>query len=440
MLTIAATIVVLSVLILVHELGHLIAAKAVDMQVLRFSLGFGPKIAGFRKGETEYVLSAVPLGGYVSVAGVAGEEAAGVLEGGAEEREPSGRDFEAKPLWARTIFVTAGVFMNFLFAILVFAALGLYSGQLPDPTTQVAVLDAQESPENADALAQIPSGAEITAVGETAVETRIEIDETLFEAPAGPVTLRFDDISPVTLNLPAGDSARAALIGSLQPYFEPVIGRVAPGTPAAEGGLRAGDRVVAAAGEPIGSWPELVETIRARPGESLAVVVQRDDQRLSLTVTPETEQDPVLGEIGRLGIGLRSPLGPGEALIYGLRQTWEVSALIVGFLGDLFTGDQSPREVGSILTIGEVSGQMARLGLEPFLSFMALFSINLAVLNLLPIPVLDGGYLLFLGIEAVRGRPLSVEQRLRLSHVGLVIVVGIMVWAMTNDVLRVLGI
>ncbi|HEV2132520.1 MAG TPA: site-2 protease family protein, partial [Longimicrobiaceae bacterium] len=165
------------------------------------------------------------------------------------------------------------------------------------------------------------------------------------------------------------------------------------------------------------------------------------------TPRPVADLDPA-GErvsIGRLGVApdiavIHRTYGPGGSLVYGVERTWGFSRLIVGFLGGLITGDESPRNLGGPIAIGQLSGQAARLGLEPFLSFLAIFSINLAILNLLPIPILDGGQLLFLGVEAVRGRPLSVEQRLRLSHLGLIIVVGIMVWAMTNDVLRVFGI
>jgi regulator of sigma E protease len=437
-LTLIATIVVLSVLILVHEFGHFFAAKSVDIAVPRFSLGLGPKVVGFRIGETEYVLSALPLGGYVKMAGM---EEAEMLEGGPDvEREPSPRDFETKPVWARAWVLSAGVIMNFLFAGLLFAALALVYGESIDPTTRVVVLDPAESAENTVELAKIPAGAEIVAVGDVEVDSRDDITRALAEAPAGPVRVRFSESPPVTLQVPAGDSARLALLGALQPLYPPVIGEVVPGTPAAAGNLRAGDRIVSAGGAPVSSWAEFVRVIRRHAGEPLALEIERNGQPLSLSVTPDAER-----EGGRLGVFpeieiARRTLGPGQAVVYGAQATWFYSKMIVDFLGNLFTGEESPRSVGSLLTIGQVSGQAARLGLEPFLRFMGIFSINLAVLNLLPIPILDGGHLLFLGIEALRGRPLSLEQRLRLSHVGLIIVVGIMVWAMTNDVLRFLGI
>jgi regulator of sigma E protease len=207
--------------------------------------------------------------------------------------------------------------------------------------------------------------------------------------------------------------------------------------------------VVSAAGRPVRSWTDFVDVVRAHPGQPLALVVQRDGAEVPLTVTPEptSERDATgeRSEVGRLGVRQQTDLehrdvGAGEALGEGWDLTWSTSAAIVTLLGDLFTGDESLRSLGGPLTIGQISGEASRAGIEVMLQWMALLSVNLAVLNLLPIPVLDGGQLLFLFIEALRGRPLSIEQRLRLSHVGLIIVVGIMVWAITNDVLRLFGI
>ena len=442
-MTLIATIVVLSVVIFVHELGHLMAAKWVDIEVPRFSIGFGPKLAGFRIGETEYILSALPLGGYVRMAGL--EEGA-ELEGGREpEREAGPRDFEAKPLWARILVISAGVLMNLLFAILVFIGLNLAYGQEIDPTTRVIPRVAATQGENAAALAAIPRGAELIAVGSERVDNRNEIARTLLRAPSGPLVLQFANAAPVTVRIPASDSGRVVLLDALAPQYPSVIGQVVAGSPAAAAGLRADDRVLAVDGEAIASWPELVEIVRASAREPLELQIDRGGRRLSVTVTPELETEPGFGEIGRVGIGpqrelIHRSLSPGEAVTEGLTTTWDFVRNVVRFLGNLFSGDESPRSVGSVLTIGQISGEAARLGAEPFLRFLAFFSINLAVLNLLPIPILDGGHLLFLSVEAVRGRPISLEQRLRLSHVGLIIVVGIMVWALTNDVLRALGI
>jgi regulator of sigma E protease len=446
LITLVSFLVVIGVLVFVHELGHLIAAKSVGIACPRFSIGFGPRIAGFRWGETEYVVSLLPLGGYVRMAGM---EDTAALEGGAEpEREPSPRDFDAQSIPARILVVTAGVIMNFLFAIVTVAAVALALGEPVNPTTRVAVM-TPEATGAAAPLAAIPQGAELTAVGDERVTDWLAVSDALADAPAGPVTLHFSDAGPVTLQMPAGDSARAALLRPIQPFTHAVIGEVIPGSPAASDGLLAGDSIVSAGGAPIRSWSEFVEVVRSHPGQALELVVQRDGHLHPLSVTPdaETEKDAEGRElrVGKLGVAPQltiehRPLGPGASLRRGWDFTWNTSAEIVHLLGSLFTGEASPRNLGGALTIGQISGQAARAGFEVFLQWMALLSVNLAVLNLLPIPVLDGGQLLFLIVEGLRGRPLSVEQRLRLSHVGLIIVVGLMVWAITNDVLRLFGI
>lgn len=446
MLTLASFLVVIGVLIFVHELGHLLAAKAVDIEVPRFSIGFGPKIVGFTKGETEYVISALPLGGYVRMAGM---EDTSALEGGPDEesRGPSPRDFDAKPLWARALVLAAGVVMNFLFAILVFAGLAFAWGEPVNPTTRAAVVG--ELVGASAPLAQVPEGASIVAVGDRAVESWNDVVDALAAAPAGEVALRFEGGVEVRLELPEELSARAAVLQPLQPHMEPVIGEVMAGSPAARAGLMPGDRILAVGGQSIETWNEFVDVIRASPGSQVPITVQRGAERLDLSAVPgaERELDAEMRriEVGRLGVGVEQRLeyqrlGLGSALGYGFTRTWTTSAEIVSLVGGLLTGQASPRNLGGPLAIGQLSGQAARYGVEMFLQFMATLSVNLAVLNLLPIPVLDGGQLLFVGVEAIRGRPLSIEQRLRLSHVGLIMVLGIMVWAITNDFLRFFGI
>ena len=359
MVTILATVVVLGVLIFVHELGHFLAAKAVDIEVQRFSLGLGPKMAGFRRGETEYVISWFPLGGYVKMAGMAEEEGIGMLEGGAEGREPSPRDFDAKSLPARTLVISAGVLMNLLFAVGAF----------------IVVSKAQ--------------GVQLALISE-----------------------------------------------------------VHEDSPAAVAGFEAGDRIVSVEGQRVRAFEELALLVQQSPEDPIRVGVERDGDRLSLEVVPrrvriwsDMIRDSV--DIGQIGVtsdpegGYRT-LNWGEAVQEGSFRTWYWVRTTLEFLGQLVSGKSSAKEVGGPILIGQLSGQAARAGLWSLLSFMAIISVNLAILNLLPVPVLDGGHLTFLAFEAVRGRALSVEQRIRLTQVGLVLVVGLMVWVITNDVLRLL--
>jgi regulator of sigma E protease len=450
-LSIIAFFVVISILIFVHELGHFLAAKSVDVQVPRFSIGLGPRVVGFRRGETEYVLSAIPLGGYVKMAGMEDDEAAESLEGGAaaDDEAPVDpeRTFDAKPLWARAWIISAGVIFNMIFAFLVFTGLGLAYGEVNVASTRVVVVEADSLAGPAATLASIPVGAEVEAVGQTRVEDWDELQAALAAAPAGPVTLRLAAAPPVTVELPSETQERAEVLARVQPYAEPVIGQVVEGRAADQAGLRSGDRVVEVAGRPVQAWQELESAIRNSPGQPLPLTVQRGDQRVALVVTPETEREMDAEmrrvPVGKIGVATPRPnvehrsLGPGEAVAAGWDQTWGAAGAIVEVLGRLVTGAESMRSLGGPLAIGQISGETARLGMDAFLGFLALFSINLAIFNLLPIPILDGGHLLFIAIEAVRGRPLSLEQRVRLSHVGMIFVIGLMVWAITNDILRV---
>lgn len=447
LLTLVAFLVVISVLILVHEFGHFFAAKSVNIQVPRFSLGLGPRVAGFRIGETEYVLSAVPLGGYVKMAGMEDDEAAEALEGAgpAEEEVDPERTFDVKPLWARAWVISAGVIMNMIFAFLVFLGLLLGYGETEEATTRVFVSAPDSLSGIAAPLARVPYGTELRAVGSRPVKSWEDIQEALAEGPAGPTQLRFAGAPAVTVDLPAEKEARAPVLRALQPFYDPVIGTVVAGRPAAKAGIQAGDRVVSAAGKPVRTWQDFETSIRAHAGQSLPVELQRGGERVAVTLVPETEKE-LNAEMKRVPVGkigvspkidlIHRAIGPGEAVKRAAQQTWDGAAAIVDVLGRLVTGKESMRSLGGPLAIGQISGETARLGLGAFLSFMALFSINLAIFNLLPIPILDGGHLLFIAIEGIRGRPLSVEQRVRLSHVGMIFVVGLMVWAITNDLLR----
>jgi regulator of sigma E protease len=233
-------------------------------------------------------------------------------------------------------------------------------------------------------------------------------------------------------------------------WLEPAFSVVNPRSPADRAGIEPGDRVLSAHGQEVRVWGDFVAVIQSRPGLETDLEILRDGEVLAVTVVPEAAEqiDPRTGQprtVGQIGVlqaideVVYSRVGPLEAMGIGWDRTVFTTRLILGFLRDLVTGGVSPRSVGSIVTIGEASGQAADQGMDVFLSFMALFSVNLAILNLLPIPVLDGGHLVFLAIEAVRGRALSVEQRMRFSQVGFFVIIGIMLWALSNDFMRLFG-
>ena len=464
-MTILATIVVLGVLIFVHELGHFMAAKSVGIEVQRFSIGLGPTMFGFRRGETEYVISWVPLGGYVKMGGM-GDEVMDRLEGGAEEgveegtpegaaaqpRQPRPSDFDGKPIWARTFVISAGVIMNMLFAFAVYTGVNAAWGLPELAENRVGEVLPELLPAGAEALAELPAGARLISVGDHQVDHWGDVRDGFLEAPTGPLTIVTGEPGgAVEIEVAADPEERAQILRGLLPWIDAEVGLLTQGSPAERGGLETGDRVVVAGGVPMTNWYDFVDVVEARPDIRTELSLMRGGRSLTRFVTPDavTQDDPVTGETVTLGkVGIYAPsaelvyrdVSMARAVQLGYAETVGISALILDFLRDLVTGGESPRSLGSIVTIGSFAGQAAQLGIETFLRFMAMFSVNLAILNLLPIPILDGGHLVFLGIEAVRGKALSLEQRLRWSHFGFVILMGIMLWALSNDILRLFGI
>lgn len=452
-MTLLATIVLLGVLIFVHELGHFGAAKAVGIGVERFSIGFGPRLWGFTRGQTEYVLSAIPLGGYVRMQGM-DDELAQKLEGGAgsdedesaepEPREPRPGDFDGKPIWARTFVISAGVLMNMLFALVVYTATAWIWGT-PELAVTRVIVDEDGLPPGAEVLAALHPGSTIVQVGDESPETWDQIARAIEQAPPGTLRIVAEEPSAAfELDLSEDEGERTALVQSLRPWSDPVVGALEPRGPADVAGLEEDDRITSVAGVPVLSWDDLLREVRGRPGERIQLGVRRGNEDLTRVVRVAEQRGEGNERVGRLGVywsldETLVPVDAGEAAVMGFRETEMVTTRIVQFLGNLFTGGVSPRSVGSIGTIAEMSGQTAREGPRHYLNFMALFSINLAILNLLPIPVLDGGHLVFLAVEAIRGRRLTVKQRLRWSQVGLVLLLLIMVWALGNDLLRLVG-
>ena len=449
LVAIVAGVVVIGVLIFVHELGHFLAAKSVGIAVLRFSFGLGPRTPiGIKIGETDYCLSWIPFGGFVKMAGLEEEGAPAAVEGGPVEAEvPRERTFDAKPLWARVVVILAGVAMNAAFAVAVYVGIaGVYGTQV-DSTVTVGAVDTTALPLGAQGLATLRAGDRIVRINGDSMTDWRAIQQQLLTAGGTRLTITVAGRpEPILLDVPRSESvSRAALVNALDPQHEPVIGEVIAGRPAAAAGLRSGDRIVAANGDPIGSWEQLVRAIESSPGRAIRLDVRRQGSPLALSVTPQATRvpDPSGGKtrtVGRIGIGpseirLRH-YGVVGSVSEGFHQAGRAAGLILFTLKGLVTGQVSARDIGGPILVGQLAGEVARLGLQDFLAFMALFSINLAILNLLPIPVLDGGHLLFLVIEGVRGRPLSVEQRQRLTQIGFFVLVGIMALALGNDVLR----
>jgi regulator of sigma E protease len=445
--TIAATLGILGVLILVHELGHFMAARAFDIHVSRFSVGLGPKLWAFQRGETEFRISALPLGGYVKLTGMKEME---LIEGRDEAVgvDPS-RTFTAKPAGVRAIVLAAGVAMNVVLAVAIFGGIALVRG-LPAPHEPVVGNVVGEwLPEGTQDLVTIPAGARITRVNGRDVVSMGDVTHAIMGAQAGELTISLEGGDLVTISIPEAAQDRQLLPVAIEPVSDagPVIGLVKEVGAAADAGLEPGDRVLAVDGRNVATWQELNRIAQASPGRELALDVRRGAETLTMALTPTPRQlgDRVLGSIGAYvdfaEITMpRERVGPVAAAGYGFTQSWEIVALMGSFVDGLFDGRHSPRELGGPILIGQVSGAASRAGLTTVLFFAALLSINLAVMNLLPIPALDGGHLALLAVEKVRGRPAGDRANAVLGRFGFAMVLLITLWGVTADVLRILGI
>ena len=447
-----ALIVVLGVLIFVHELGHFLAAKAAGIYVHRFALGMGSpvKALSFRRGETEYAVCWLPLGGYVKMASREEDPASAALEGGAASvAVPPDRVFEAKPVWVRIIVILAGVVMNVLFAWLVFSGLNFTSGVSVYPITTVGEVTAGSLPPGAEDLARLRPGDRITSVAGVPATSWQDIQEAMVGTPADSFAIEVEGRPPVMVRIHRDAlEARFRASQAIFPFIAPVLGQVVDGGPGDKAGLQRGDTLVAIDGEPIIQWKDAVARIEGRPEAEIRLTVGRAEGRSELTARTlaETEKDSA-GErrVGKLRVGValperHEPLNLWMSMVTGARQTMQVSTQIVRVVRGMFSGRVSTREVGGPIAIGLAAGESAQLGLVAFLAFMATISVNLAVLNMLPIPVLDGGQFLFLLGEGILRRPLSVKLRERFTFVGLVLIGLLMILAFSNDIRRLLGV
>jgi len=444
--TVLSFIVVIGILILVHELGHFFVARWTGVGVERFSIGFGPVLARWRGKETEYCLSAIPMGGYVKMMG---EESP--LEGGGTATVDPAKAFAAKPLWARFLIVFAGPGMNFVLAALIFSAVLATVGRPVWPAVVGRVA------ENGPAAAGLMAGDVVTAVDGRPIAYWEDLERALVSSAGRPLRLKVSrggterevEVAPrrITTRDPIFKEPREVWDLGAGPKLTPQIGAVTPGSPAEQGGLRTGDAVIAVAGQPVFTPEELMQAIQKRGGQSFEIVVQRGDKPETVRVTATTvkEKSPTGDdiEIGRIGVGIVTKVvhyesyNPVVALGYGVARTWEMTVLTAKGLWKLVTLELPLSNLGGPIQIAAEGERQRREGLASLALFTAVISVNLAVLNLLPVPMLDGGHLLFFVIEGVLGRPLSLKKREAAQQLGLVLLLLLMVFAIYNDLVRI---
>lgn len=446
MTTLIAFVAVIGILIVVHEFGHFLVARLSGVGVERFSIGFGPVLWRFKGPETEYCLSAIPMGGYVKMMG----DDENPLEGGGRGVVDPRRAFHLKPLAVRFLIVFAGPGMNFVLAAVIFALVFMTAGRPMLPATLGRVSD-----DGPAAKAGLTTGEQVTAVDGRPVQYWEDLLKAVQDSRGRALRVSVDGSggrrevtvtpAPITVRDIFGDEREAWEIGA-RPFTPPTIGDVVAGFPAAKAGLRAGDTVLTLDGRPIVSWDHLAESIHARAGRETALSIRRGDETLNLTVTPAAVKDKGADgrevEIGRIGISPRVVAtyvrsNPVMAVWEGAARTVEVTALTAIGLYKIVVGQLDRSNIGGPIQIAVAAGEQARQGLPSLAFFTALISVNLALLNLLPVPMLDGGHLLFFVCEAVLGRPLSLRKREVAQQVGFVLLMLLMVYAVYNDLGRI---
>jgi regulator of sigma E protease len=436
-------LVVLGVLVAFHELGHFLAARWVGVKVLKFSLGFGPKLFGRQVGETEYLVSAVPLGGYVKLFGEDESEALTP-----EDRK---RSFAHQSLSGKVLIVAAGPGFNFLLAYVIFFGWLATGSPLFVPTFRDLSPDVEAVlPGSPADQAGIKVGDRIIRVNERDISTRSELFDAVAKSRGKQLTLDLRRNGQIKTVLVTPEPVPGQEAGSEESYrigieeTAPLVTAVMHGSPAAQAGLKEGDRIVKIEDQEIHTWSQMTGLVKESPNRALRFEVLRDGARVSLIVTPAAEKATVNGqpvEIGKIGIS-----GPGRSIIraanpltavyYGLEATWGWTELTTIGIYKMIVGDISSKNIGGPLTIANISGEAASQGTSSVVFLIAILSINLGVLNLLPIPILDGGHLLFFGIEAILRKPLGERQRELAQQVGLLLLVGIMIFAFWNDLER----
>lgn len=441
-MTFLSAIILLGVLIFVHELGHFLFAKMVNVKVLKFSLGFGPRILGKKYGETEYLLSAVPLGGYVKMLG---EE-----QGDEITDEEKARAFHFQSVWKRMLIVISGPVFNILFAACVFALIAVAGVPFPYPDI------GKVSEGSPAAKAGLMTGDRVMAISGTSVKSWDEIDSAIstHQGKALLFTIKRGQ-QVVDLQVSPEKKSEKDIFGEqkevwdigVSPLLYPDVGEVTKGSPADEAGIRRGDRIVEIEGSALKTWQDMTSLIHENPGRPMRFRIQRGEGLLDLTITPAKSTLTGPGgekkEIGLIGVrplgnDFIKRFGPAEAVVFGVMRTWDISVLTVVSLVKLIQRIIPAETIGGPILIFQMAGQQATHGLLSFFTFMAVISINLGILNFLPIPILDGGHILFLGIEAVRRKPLSEKVMMVAQKVGLAIIITLMVFAFYNDIMRLI--
>ena len=452
--TLLAFIVALGSLVTLHELGHYLVARLCGVKVLRFSIGMGKVVYSrkFGRDQTEWAISALPLGGYVKMLDSRDPDT-GVLT-----QDEMAREFTRQSVWRRMAIIAAGPLANFLVAIVLYA--GLFMHGIEEPSSKLGVVAGQSTAY----LAGLRTGDTVHSVNGKDVaswsELRWELMQAALDKQAARIEVRRPDrgVQQATIGADtlAGLDLEGDVLGKLGLVLarpQPVLGKIMPGGAAEKAGLQPGDLILAIDDRPMQDGIAVIETLMASPGKTLQVLLRRHGQDLTVPVTPEGEAAKgaqsgsraavTVGKI-KAEIALTPDMivvasGPLQAVGKGAEKVWDTSIMSLKMLGKMFTGEVSLKNVTGPITIADYAGQTARIGLVSYLSFIAFISISLGVMNLLPIPVLDGGHLLYYSLEVLTGRPLPERVGEIAQRLGFGLLLTLMVLAVFNDVLRLLN-
>jgi regulator of sigma E protease len=439
MTTIIAGILMLGILVFIHELGHFVVAKMCGVKVLKFSLGFGPKLVSRRHGETEYQICAIPLGGYVQMLGEGSGEQGEEVELSAEEKT---RSFAEQPVAKRLAIVSAGPVMNLILPLLILPISFMVGVQIPTYLDQPACV-GYVVPESTAATGGFHSGDCITAVNQQPISSWNETNKSFISLAGEELLFQVDRNGEVLqLKVPAdNDSLQGLQALGFFPRQEARIGGLAPDMPAAAAGLQKGDLILKIGSYQISSWYDLKGVVQKIGSQTVPVQLERAGQPLTIDLTPQQRDGDgefLLGIAPSYNSELKK-FGFFAAIREGSERTWELIKLTVVFVQKLFSGSVSAKNIGGPITVIQIAGQAAQTDLSAILSILAFISIQLGILNLLPIPILDGGHILFYLIELIIRRPVSARVREMSQQVGMAMLLMLMVLAFYNDIIRLWG-
>jgi regulator of sigma E protease len=427
--SILAFVFVLGVLIFVHELGHFVMARRIGVRVLTFSLGFGPKLLSFRRGDTEYCVSAIPLGGYVKMAG----------ENPEDTRTGAADEFLSKSKWQRFQVLVMGPVMNIVLALVVMAFV-LYQGAQVPAFEQQAVVIGSFSDNSPAAKAGLKIGDRIVSIDDHTIDTWEQFSLAIVPKARREVAISYvrgGRAGNATVVPDAQGKFEMGDIG-IQPLVHPEVLDLEPGRPAAAAGLRKGDVVLVAGGQKDVTREQLVTMIKAHEGKALPLIIKRGGAEQTISVVPQKFGDTVM--IGaQLSVFETRTVEPGplEAVKLSVQKNWEWTRLIVQTLGGLFTRETSVKQLMGPVAIADLSGTAAQAGWIQLFSLMAMISLNLGLLNLMPIPVLDGGHIFILALEGLARRDFSMKVKEKMLLAGFVLLLMLMVTVIYNDLMRI---